>query len=271
MLELLIAGGRPGPIVPANTGPGPKELIAFGINTGFFGEVPASELISSPELSRHLTLSGTPINPNEPWLKFYHKGRILFVAKKPLQHSVSYQDLLRQGAVNGERVLTVHGYDFYCHLLTGRGDPTGPVDAGYDTETTHGSEWNDLLYYVSQDHASYPKESQEGPNWANYTPAQLGITASAENWTRDEPINDNQGITRGKVAITGIDTKPAGTVSTNVLYRPSLELTFEGHYPPFLTSVGMSFIDTIPPEDLVQAPTNLAIYGTYTPPAINLP
>lgn len=272
MRELLLLAMGIGPRLPFDTGPGPKELISFGPKNGFFGEVPTSELISGADLTRHLELAGTAINPNEPWLKFLFNGRVLYISKRPIQNNVSFDGIDLQGAVYGERILTTKGYRFHCKLVGGLGSEVVEYEEGFGVPSGFKSEWDELLYYVSQNNTTYPKTGQVGPNWVNYTDSQLGINAITGQWTRDRnPNNLNSVVTRGKGSVTHLGSVASDTVSTAVNYRPMLELTFEEHFAPFFVGVNASFLDTIPIEDLVRAPTELTISHVYTPPAINLP
>src|SRR5690554_4552276 len=61
-------------------GPGGKVIIGGNTQSGFLGEVSANELVDGLTLASMVGLSaGTDINDSEPWLKFVHKGKILFV------------------------------------------------------------------------------------------------------------------------------------------------------------------------------------------------
>lgn len=88
MLENLLAGSGDGFPRLKNTGPGPKDLVAWQKGRGFFGELTADEFISANMLSDGVSLlTGTDINNNSNWLKFYRNKRVLFVSKLPLIHS----------------------------------------------------------------------------------------------------------------------------------------------------------------------------------------
>ncbi len=274
MFELNLSVSKKGkPKIPNDTGPGPKQLISWTNEIGFFGEVPANELVNSTQLSSELNLTGTRVNTNEPWLKFVKDETILFIAKKPLVTNISYDSLNESGVVYGERVINVFNYHFITRLLTGidsgfMSDPT----LGEDTLITHQSEWNELLYLVSKANASYPKTSQEDDNLAEYTDAELSVGGGKEQWVQNSwVLNENQAVTRGKNAITTISVNDKNLSSSNIGYRPCLQLDFEGFYAPFFTYAGMNFIDTLPLEDRVFEPASVETIGLYIPSKVPLP
>ena len=83
-------------------GPGSQVLIAGDMTAGFFGEVPTSELITGNDLATAIGLTtGTSQFNNEPWLKFALDNNIIYVAKKPYRHSVSWEHIYQAGAVYG--------------------------------------------------------------------------------------------------------------------------------------------------------------------------
>ena len=83
-------------------GPGSQELIAGDMTAGFFGEVPVTELITGDDLATQIGLTqGTSQFSNEPWLKFALDDNIIYVAKKPYRHTVSWEHIYQAGAVYG--------------------------------------------------------------------------------------------------------------------------------------------------------------------------
>lgn len=104
MQEPLMGLNKKGrPVLPNDTGPGPKSLISWMSKIGFFGEVPSTELVNTSQLATHMDLSGTQVNLSEPWLKFLIDGKILFVAKRQLMTSVSYKTINDKGDIFGDR------------------------------------------------------------------------------------------------------------------------------------------------------------------------
>ena len=174
-------------------------------DTGFFGEVSASTLFTGPEIKTELGITeGTPMNDAEPWLKFWYKGEVLYVNKKPIQHSISWNHIDSRGAAYGTPV-TKNGYSFTARLLTGAA--SDPIDTtGYDQTDSctydlgAGSEWNELIYRVHQaepfcgdpSHGGYHGGPQVGGNWGTgYTNADLGIVSGngRASWCQETDLN----------------------------------------------------------------------------------
>ena len=129
-------------------GPGSQTLIAGDMEAGFFGEVSTSDLISGDELASLIGLTaGTSQYSNEPWLKFALDGEIIFVAKKPLRHSISWDSINSAGAVFGDKTVKIKGLDYSVSLLRGLND-SYPVSSSSNPSSgigNHGSEWNRLM------------------------------------------------------------------------------------------------------------------------------
>lgn len=104
MIELF--HGSLGGVLPtySDSGPGNKTLLFGNEQLGYFGEVTESELISRQELS---SLTGfAPILPNAAatgkiWLKFFFKGKIIYIAKMPFASGSSWNDFYNAGLVYG--------------------------------------------------------------------------------------------------------------------------------------------------------------------------
>src|SRR6056297_3784771 len=63
--------------------PGPKVLAKGDRDAGFFGFVPASDLITGDDLALDLGLTaGASIFSDSPWIKYIFKGQIKFIPLK---------------------------------------------------------------------------------------------------------------------------------------------------------------------------------------------
>lgn len=96
------------------------------------------------------------INSDTTWLKFAHTGKTLFVAKRPVRHSISWNMLNAKGIVFGKE-LVIGGNKYKIRLLTGGN--ANPAESS-------GGEWNDLMYRISA-------EDPTGTFWARYTSGDL--------------------------------------------------------------------------------------------------
>lgn len=167
-----------------NKGPGSERLIDGDSELGFFGTVEPSLLIFGNELSKIFDLKeGFNINGDSPWLKFIRKGKVLFVAKRPFKHSISWDDLDSKSLVYGNRLIYIKGNYYRVRLLEGtRYNPSfwdnEAENPYYDPPSTHNSEWNELMYPVHEDtpnsqhieNHSPPEFVYEKDNESNFNP-----------------------------------------------------------------------------------------------------
>lgn len=242
-------------------GPGPQELVAGDMSAGYFGEVSAAEFYSGDRLAFELGVTeGVLQNSTAGWLKFAHKGKVLFVAKRTFMHSVRWDHLYARGIVYGtnddgkyprgtpvNQYTTVEhgGNRFIARLLTGATtDPTSDSDPLFYTDGMaqlnlgSGSEWNELIYRV---HTDVPTDDgndgqradrhggpQMGANWANFSNADLAIQNGDCSWCQE--ALDTSALPRIHRGVVGLSAFVAATPSTvsgsNSTYqwRPVLEL-----------------------------------------------
>ncbi len=205
---------------PYNNGPGPQELIAGDMTAGFFGEVPTSELITGNDLATQIGLTaGTAQYSTEPWLKFALDGNIIYIAKKPYRHSVSWNDINAVNAVYGDASapeIVIGGFSMKASLLTGgNSDPASGI----------GGEWNRLIYRVHQ-------EDPSGTPWFNYNNYDIITGNSLEgrgSWMQETSIdNPDNALVRGNVSsgISVISYSMFSKINNSVGYgwRPALRL-----------------------------------------------
>ena len=137
--------------------PGNPMLIAGNKEEGFFGEVSASELITGDALASECGISqGTSQFSTEPWLKFAYKGEILFVAKKPIRHSISWDTINAVKCVygdSGDKTVTVNGLTYKVTLMRALEPTNDPktVASGDSGAVNHHSEWNRLMCQIHEE------------------------------------------------------------------------------------------------------------------------
>lgn len=76
MLETMLTAGGTGKHYP-NSGPGPQTLLFGDTEEGYFGRVPAGEMIALTDITAQVgvAISGTLTQ----WLKFYRKNEVIFI------------------------------------------------------------------------------------------------------------------------------------------------------------------------------------------------
>lgn len=131
----------------------------------FLGERTPAEFITREALESAVGITqGTAIyTGQDAWLEFRYGGKELFVAKKPMRHTVSATHLNSLGIVKGQKVITINDKQYKVRLLTG-GD-------GRDPTAVPGGEWDALIRRV---HTSWPALTR----WANYSHADLAMTGN---------------------------------------------------------------------------------------------
>jgi len=136
--------------------PGSAKLIAGDGEEGFFGEVSASELITGDALASECGISqGTSQHSTAGWLKFALDGKILFVAKKPIRHTISWDTINTADCVYGNKTIQIGGLTYKVRLM--KGALTDPALYNASDKGAIGSEWNRLMLPI---HVNAPS------NWA---------------------------------------------------------------------------------------------------------
>lgn len=188
---------EPSPVVtpPDYSGlPGASVPVAGTSTLGFFGEVASANLITGADLITALGITqGTNI-ADAGWLKFARKGRIIFVAKNAIRHSISWDHINAAGAVYGNRVITIGSVRYAVRLLSS-------------------AEWDDLIVKVHKD---------IGP-WWDYTDADL-LVASGDgraSWT-STPSGSNR-VQRGNNSVSYSNHYTPSNVYAYSGFRPVLE------------------------------------------------
>lgn len=119
-----------------------ETIIVGNSQLGYFGEIPASQFIDGVSLAAAIGLTqGIAYNNEQPWLKFSHLGKILYIPKKPIRHSTSWNALNVLGAALGGKQILIRGQTYKVRLMTG----------------TNGGEFDTLMYRVHANSNLIPK------------------------------------------------------------------------------------------------------------------
>lgn len=157
MRTLLLAAARKR---KPNTGPLDPDVINFGDeNLGYYGEVPAADLITMSDLIASVgVVEGQTQNLDTDWLKFAHEGKTLYVAKKAIVNNISYEALAARGLNNGGATRDIGGKTYKVRLLKGVTEDPGFIPGG---------EWDALIHRVQVGGGE--------PRWGEYSAAELCV------------------------------------------------------------------------------------------------
>lgn len=230
-------------------------------DTGFYGTVPASELFTGQEISTALGLTaGILQNDNTDWLHFYvGKDAIcnrdpqkrpyeIYIAKQTVRYNLQWNHINAAGAVTGKTVTDKSGKEYLCRIPTGA--DKNPSTHTYGTNCTQeaglGSEWNSLMYRVSEkvptcsntligmeyNGGEYRNTrhggAQVGDNWANYTYQELsmnhdvGGNGTATWCVETDGKDSSRRVTRGRTGVASFTTVPSTYTSAYYGFRPVL-------------------------------------------------
>lgn len=191
--------------------PGPKELIAGDLETGFYGETSPEEFISYEDLSNLVGVSaGTLHNQDQPWLKFSMDGNPAYVAKRTIRHSISHDQLVGENLVYGDRSVEIDGITYVIRLLTGLVDP--------DT-WGRGGEWNRLMYPI---HVDDPNQQGWG---INYTDTDIGVGSGIgqASWVQESSLSStSQRAIRGGSSMDFLNAILSSWTYSSFGWRPIL-------------------------------------------------
>jgi hypothetical protein len=178
------------------------------------------------------------------WLKFYSHGKVLYVAKKPFAHSISWDAIACRDGVFGDRTVRIGTKLYKVRLLTGAA--SDPIDltniAATDSCTQNyggGSEYNELIYRIHQTVVTcgsntYDGGPQVGANWASYTDADLVIAAGdgRYKWTQETASNNTSDrVGRGAARLSYLYSLTSSGGNTGLGWLPVLELISDGDEP----------------------------------------
>jgi len=237
MLADRVRMGSGGKKADDNSGsPGSNILIAGTMEEGFFGEVPATALITGDALASEVGISaGTSQNSTAGWLKFALDGKILFVAKKPIRHTINWMDINTADCVYGNKTVVIGGLTYKVRLM--KGALTDPSLYDATDRGAIGSEWNRLMLPIHVKAPSswaYPAYvASPTKDWGiDYTDTDL-VTISAAgygpcSWCQEvSNTNASYRVYRGRYGVSYSSANSSTIANTNMGWRPVLELVGE--------------------------------------------
>lgn len=214
--------------------PGPKKLIGGNMEAGFFGEVPSSEFITGKNLSDILGLSaGEFIESSNSWLKFSYLGKIEFISKKPIKHSVSWGYISYTNVVYGGKTITILGKKYSVRLIKGKTEGKQGEMSQIKGSINHNSEWNRLMLPIHKnapdnwkfkDNVNWPTE-----NWnIGYTDSDLLTNSKygdgSYTWCQERGEQLSTRLYRGKEGVSYSESFDMVNDYSGYGWRPVLEL-----------------------------------------------
>lgn len=166
-----------------NSGPGQKWLQAGDEQLGYFGEVAASDMITNANLKTHLGLANGSTRADQGYLKFFYKGKVVFVGKNTFATSLTWNQLYAAGGVYGTKDNGKYPastpVNQYKPLTWGNGGKSfklipramtcAPEPFENSQDPLVGNEYSDLLGRLFVN--TMPGSGQ----WGRYTAAQLNM------------------------------------------------------------------------------------------------
>jgi hypothetical protein len=213
--------------------PGPSTLIAGDMQAGYFGTVSANDFITGNALCSAIGLSaGISQFSNTDWLKFAYKGKIQFVAMKPIRYNLSWDRINSAGAIYGKNI-TIDGLTYKVRSF--RGAEHDPTNSYADTDKDAiGSEWNDLMLPIHAEATTgswtHPQYVGTVPNWGiGFTDADLLTHRNYGNgsYTWCQEVQDTytiERVVRGYNGVAYLYSVTASGFSSYTGFRPVLEL-----------------------------------------------
>jgi hypothetical protein len=165
---------------PAGSNPdgaGSTVLAAGDVQLGYYETLAVESLVSGTELASLVGLTaGDPIVANDDvnWIKYSFEGKTRYVAQKPIRNNLSADELIAAGLTGDVETTVIIGDSTYRVTLMEGANPTLTeyTGAGNDTESTHNSEWNQVMYRLYSGSDTIASEEPLTP-WAALTNADL--------------------------------------------------------------------------------------------------
>ena len=213
--------------------PGPATLIGGDMTEGFFGEVTSAELITGDALASEVGISaGTSQNSTAGWLKFALDDKILFVAKKPIRHTISWDNINAADCVYGNKTVQIGGLTYKVRLM--KGAEVDPFNYEATDRDAIGSEWNRLMLPIHVNAPSswaYPEYvASPTKDWGiDYTDEDLLTHNTYGNgsysWCQETRSSDTaRRVSRGSYGVSYSYASSSSNVSAARSWRPVLEL-----------------------------------------------
>lgn len=198
--KIQFGASQPSPImpVPDYAGiPGANEVIAGSLTLGYFGVVSANDLISGDDLCSAIGLTaGTSQFSDAGWLKYAIGGKVLFVAKKTIRHSVSWDNIDAVGAVFGDKNIILNGIKYAVRLLSTQ-------------------EWDKLIYPVHKNYGQWA-QFEDTDIQVNYSVSGNGCYA----WT--STTSGSTHVSRGSHSVSSSSSSDPSYSGSG--FRPVLEV-----------------------------------------------
>ncbi len=225
--------------------PGSAKLIAGDGEEGFFGEVSASELITGDALAGECGISqGDSINSTAGWLKFAYKGKIQFVAKKPIRNYISWDAIQTARCVYGDsvyKIVTIGGLTYKVRLMRALEPTNDPKTTASATsgEVNHGSEWNRLMCQIHEEaingNWTHPdniesdigilEHSLGSGSQGMYSDADLIVgTISGRSWCQEMSTSTSNRLYRGGDGVSNSLSSSSSIANAYYGWRPVLRL-----------------------------------------------
>lgn len=214
--------------------PGPIFLAAGTMQEGYFGLATSSELITGDALASLVGLTaGTSQFSTTNWLKFAYKGKVLFVAQKPIRYNLSWDSINSVGAVTGTKQVAIKSLNY--KVLLPQGALTNPSENNAADLGAKGSEWNRLMLAVHEQvknkNWAYPAyvESDIQDFGTYFTDADLITNSSFGNgsysWCQETTKSDSSvRVIRGFIGVSYSFWYASSGVTASLGWRPVLEL-----------------------------------------------
>lgn len=226
--------------------PGSEFLVAGTMEEGFFGEVPASELITGDALASECGISqGTSQHSTAGWLKFAYKGKIQFIAKKPIRNSISWDAINTAKCVygdSGDKTVVINGLTYKVRLMRALEPTNDPktIASAASGVVNHYSEWNRLMCQIHEEAINgswgYPdniesdigilEHSLGSGSQGMYSDADL-IVASGNgraSWCQEMSTSTSYRLHRGYAGVSRSAGNPSSAALAYYGWRPVLEL-----------------------------------------------
>lgn len=172
-------------------------------------------------------VAGAIMTPDPIWLKFIDNGVTKYITKTPVCHSVSWNALAQIGAVDGSSTIVVGAETYRVRLFSTALAPAVHM-TGYDRENTHGSEWNRLMYRLSDGVEQTVTSEEPFVHFERFSKEVHGFSNIQDgHWTicQESPTNyTSDSIARGYRGVSYASRLSKGESTTRVGWRPVLEL-----------------------------------------------
>lgn len=192
----------PDPIYDLTNVPGEDVLLKGTRDYGYFGVVSANDFISGDELCNMIGLTaGISQFSDAGWLKYSVGGKPLFVAKKTIRHTVSWNNINAVGAVFGDKIIILNGVKYAVRLLSTQ-------------------EWNKLIYPVHIDH------SGGAPEWDNFGDIDIQVNYNVSGngcYTWTSTADGSSRVLRGYSSVSYSDNSTPSNANYYFGFRPVLE------------------------------------------------